>query len=66
METIDIYRAANLLIKLYKGDAAAEAVKRMAEHSAFGDLAGSDAWWQISNAVLVLQKQQPTANENVQ
>jgi hypothetical protein len=64
MDQIDIYRAANLLIKQRPFDAAAEAVRRCAELSASQDDAGSQVWWEISKAIMIIQRQQPVANEN--
>lgn len=55
----DIWTSANLMIKRYREDAAAEAAKRAEELSSEGDVDGQQAWLRIAKAIAWLQAPGP-------
>jgi hypothetical protein len=52
---LDIYRAANLVIKRYGSDAVIEAARMVDRMLELDDLEGRDLWRRIRRAILVLQ-----------
>jgi hypothetical protein len=52
---LEIYRAANLIIKRYNADAVIEATRMVDRMRDLGDLEGRDLWRRIRRAILVLQ-----------
>jgi hypothetical protein len=52
---LDIYRAANLVIKRHGADAVIEAPRMVNRMLELGDLEGDDLWRRILRAILVLQ-----------
>jgi hypothetical protein len=52
---LDIYRAANLVIKRYGSDAVIEAARMVDRMLELDDLEGRDLWRRIRHAILVLQ-----------
>ena len=52
---LDIYRAANLVIKRHGADAVIEAARMVDRMLELGDLEGCDLWRRIRRAILVLQ-----------
>ena len=52
---LDIYRAANLVIKRHAADAVIEAARMLDRMLHLGDLEGRDLWRRIRRAILVLQ-----------
>jgi hypothetical protein len=62
---LDIWRAANLLVKRHGKDAAIVAAQRADELLAAGDLEGEIVWKRIVGAVNELQRQTPGPGETV-
>ena len=62
-EEVDIWRAANLLVKRHGADAAAAAAQRADELLAEGDTEGQRVWKRILAAVQELQRTKPAAGE---
>lgn len=62
-EDIDIWRAAQLLVKRHGADAAMIAAQRADELLAQGDLEGQRIWKRIVGAMCELQWTKLTANE---
>lgn len=62
-EEIDIWRAADLLVKRHGDDAAMVAAQRADELLARGDIDGQRIWKRILAAVSELQRKTPTAGE---
>ncbi len=56
---LDIYRAANVIIKQYGQDAPIHAAMRADAMLEAGDLAGLAVWMRILRAVGVLRKREP-------
>jgi hypothetical protein len=56
---IDIWRAANLMIKRYGGKALEESSARIDELTAAGDHEGADTWRRISAAIAQLANDTP-------
>ena len=52
---LDIYRAANLVIKRHGSDAVIEAARMVDRMLELDDLEGRDLWRRIRRAILVLQ-----------
>ena len=63
---IDIYRAANILVKRYGEDAALEAAQRADVMLERGDMDGCAVWKQIVKAVEAVQRTEPAAGEVLQ
>jgi hypothetical protein len=61
----DIWRAANLLLKRYGADAAAQAAQRADELFAEGDSDGHAIWKRILAAVGALTRNKPAEGERV-
>ena len=55
---LDIYRAANLVIKRHGADAVIEAARMVDRMLELGDLEGRDLWRRIRRAILVLRAPQ--------
>ncbi|HEV2161192.1 MAG TPA: hypothetical protein VGR52_03000 [Stellaceae bacterium] len=62
-EEIDIWRAADLLVKRHGADAETVVAQRADELLAQGDLDGVRIWKRIVSAVRELQRTKLTANE---
>jgi hypothetical protein len=62
-EEIDIWRAADLLVKRHGADAAIVAAQRADELLDRGDLDGERIWRRIVAAVRELQRTEPAADE---
>ena len=62
-EEIDIWRAADLLVKRHGDDAEITAAQRADERLAEGDLDGQMIWKRILAAVRELQRKTPAAGE---
>jgi triphosphoribosyl-dephospho-CoA synthetase len=62
---LDIWRAAQLLVKRHGNDAAIEAGMRADELLPEGDVDGAATWWAIIRAVEVLQRTSPRVGEAV-
>lgn len=62
---LDIWRAANLLIKRHRDDAAIVAARRADELLAEGDLDGCAIWKRILAAVNELTRTKPVEGERV-
>jgi hypothetical protein len=62
-EEIDIWRAADLLVKRHGADAAIVAAQRADELLAQGDLDGQSIWKRIVSAVSELQRTEPAVDE---
>lgn len=62
-EEIDIWRAANLLVKRHGPDAEVAAAQRADELLAQGDVEGQRIWKRIVAAVRELQRATPAAGE---
>ncbi len=60
---LDIYRAANLLVKRHSADAPIHAAMRADAMIEEGDLAGVATWKRILRAVEELQRVEPAAGE---
>ena len=56
---IDIWRAANLMLKRYGDKALEESITRVDELAADGDHVGADTWRRITVAVELLANQPP-------
>jgi hypothetical protein len=65
IDDLDIFRAANILIKRHGADAAIEGARRADEYLAAGDLEGCAVWKRILAAVLELTRTTPAAGERV-
>ncbi len=65
MEQIDIWRAADLLMKEYGYAAPDEASRRISALSRAGDSEGQLVWASILAAVAVLRRQRPREGEKV-
>ena len=52
---LDIYRAANLVIKRHGADAVIEAARMVDRMLELGDVEGRDVWRRIRRAIEVLQ-----------
>jgi hypothetical protein len=63
VEEIDIWRAANLLIKQHGGKAAAVAAEKFVELQKNGDAEGMAAWVSIMLAIRELTKDKPDDSE---
>ncbi len=63
---LEIYRAANQLVKRYGGDAGFEAAKQADAMIERGDLEGQRVWQRILKAVDELQRDKPDQGETVQ
>ncbi len=61
---IDIYRAANLLIKQHGEDAARHAAKRAVTLLEAGDMEGCRVWLNILDAIKELQRMRPRRDED--
>jgi hypothetical protein len=61
---IDIWRAANLMLKRYGANAEIESAMRVDELSAEGDLDGAAVWRRIMQAVAELTNTTPTGLVN--
>jgi len=59
MEEIEIWRAANQLLKQYPEDPVMEAAQRADAAYAAGDMFNFDLWTRIAKAVEVLQRTRP-------
>ena len=62
---IDIWRAANLLLRRHGKDAAFVAAQRAKEFMAVGDVEGLDIWKRIAEALLELLKDKPADGEHL-
>lgn len=62
-EEIDIWRAANLLVKRHGADAVIVAAQRADELLSQGDTDGQRIWKRIGAAVHELQRTNPSAGE---
>lgn len=60
---LDVWRAADLLIKLHGDDAAIVAAKRADELLASGDIEGQNVWKRIMRAINEVQRMQLTDSE---
>ena len=56
---IDIWRAANLMVKRYGDEALEESRTRVDELTAAGDHDGADTWRRISAAIVQLANNRP-------
>ena len=65
IDDLDIFRAADILIKRHGADAAIDAARRADELFAAGDLEGSALWKRILAAVLELTRTTPAKGERV-
>ncbi len=65
MDTIDIYRAAKLLIERYGEDATLEAAARADTLRDEGDLDGAKVWRGIMKATREFQRDKPKKGERV-
>ena len=63
---LDIYRAANILVKRYGEDAVLEAAQRADVMLERGDMDGYAMWKQIVKAVEEMQRTEPAAGEVLQ
>ncbi len=63
---LDIYRAANILVKRYGEDAALEAAQRADVMLGRGDMNGYTVWKQIVKAVEEMQRTEPALGEVLQ
>lgn len=63
IEEIDVWRAADLLVKRHGADAEIVAAKRADELLAQGDVDGQRIWKRILAAVHELQRTKPAAGE---
>jgi hypothetical protein len=62
----DIWAAALLMVKRYGNDAMIEAAARADQLLEEGDMAGSETWHRILNAIERLQAPAPADDETVQ
>ena len=62
---IDIWRAANLLVKRHSADAAIVAAQRADELLAAGDMDGQAVWKNITLAIVELQRGERRPDEPV-
>ena len=62
---IDIWRAANLLLKQHGKDAPIVAAQRTRQCMASGDVDGLRLWKRIAEAMLELLKEKPSDGEQV-
>ena len=62
---LDIWRAANLLLRRHGKDAAIVAAQRAKECMAVGDAHGLDTWKRIAEALLELLKDEPADGEHL-
>ena len=62
---IDMWRAANLLVKRHGGDAAIVAAQRADECMASGDTDGQRIWNHIVDVILELLRDKPEDGERV-
>ena len=62
---VDIWRAANLLVKQHGFDAALVAAQRADDLLAQGDVEGERIWKKITQAINELQRTRPNADEQV-
>lgn len=62
---LDLYRAANLLIKRHGGEAPIHAAMRADELLDAGDLDGAAVWRRIIRAIEELQRKEPREGEAV-
>jgi hypothetical protein len=62
---LDIWRAANLLLRRHGKDAAFVAAQRAKECMAVGDVEGLDIWKRIAEALLELLKDKPADGEHL-
>ena len=62
---IDIWRAANLLLKQHGKDAPIVAAQRTGQCMASGDVDGLRLWKRIAEAMLELLKEKPSDGEQV-
>ncbi len=63
---LDIYRAANILVKRYGEDAALKAARRADVMLERGDMDGYAVWKQIVKAVEEMQRTEPAIGEVLQ
>jgi hypothetical protein len=61
----DIWAAARLIVKRYKGDAMLEAANRAEHWQEEGDMAGAEVWHRILNAIERIQATKPADGEAV-
>ncbi len=66
VEEIEIYRAANQLVKRYGQDAELEAAKQADAMLEAGDIDGQRVWQRILNAIDELQRDTPDQGEIIQ
>ena len=64
IQSLDIYRTANVLVKQHGEDAPIEAAMRADAMLEKGDLDGYAVWRRILRAVGELQRVEPSANEH--
>lgn len=62
---LDVFRAAQAVIKSFGGDAELHAAQRADELMAAGDMDGRRTWRRIEDAIRVLRKTAPDADEAV-
>ena len=65
MDNLDIWRAANILVKRYRGEAVFIAAKRADALLDLGDPEGCSAWIRIARAITELERQKPRSGERV-
>ena len=65
LEDIDVWRAANLLIKQHGADAELVAARRVDDMITEGDPAGETTWKRILAAVREMQRDKPAENERI-
>jgi hypothetical protein len=63
--SVDIWRAALLMVKRYGADAVLEAAARAEQLMDDGDMAGCTTWQRILDAIERLQAQRPAEGEPV-
>ncbi len=63
VDDLDIYRAANELIKQHGDSAATEAAMRANEFSEQGNMDGRQVWMRIMQAIEELQRERPRDGE---
>lgn len=62
---IDIWTAAQLMVKRYGDDALQQAVKRAGDLSDAGDVKGAYIWYLVRNCIERLQAKAPAKGEKV-